>query len=430
MRMTLTIAALIAVIGPVFPVQAADKIYTLQDAYESALGTNEVVKIAEENVIQSQTILDQAWGHVYPTVTAQSGFTRYNEKLPAGEDTFTFQPLNQFQAAVVLRQPLYTGGRTMSALRIAKTLGQSSTSGLDAAKQGILLNAAEAYYAVVKSQKLVDVSTKSLERTEKHRKVTEREAATRKTKANLSALLRAKTLVSQARINIVRAEEAVKRARERLKLVANVPTDAILVEPEALEKPQTGLDHLKETAVATRPDYAAALQNMKIAEENVTIVAGAHRPQLAAEAALQYQSSHPETIIKGTIYYGALRLQVPIFEGGLSKSETAEARSKARQAELSAALLKRSIENEVYDSYTSLETVNSVLETVTSQFGFARDNYNAVEGLYSEGLLTSLSVIDAEQALLRTELELINATYDKQLEILRLKKSIGTLGKY
>ena len=367
-------------------------------------------------------------GSCVPVIIAQSGVTRYNEKLPAGDDTFTFQPLNQFQAALVLRQPLYTGGRTMSALRIAKTLGESSTSALDAAKQDILLNVAEAYYAVMKSQKLVDASTKSLERTERHKKVTEREAATRKTKANLSALFRAKTLVSQARINIVRAEEALKRARERLKLAANVPPDAKLAEPEAVEIPQGGLDQLKEKALATRPDYATASQNVKIAKENVIIVAGAHRPQLAAEAALQYQRSHPETIIKGTIYYGALRLQVPIFEGGLSKSETSEARSKARQAELSTALLKRSIENEVYDSYVSLETVNSVLETATSQFGFARDNYNAVEGLYSEGLLTSLSVIDAEQALLRTELELINATYEKQLEILRLKKSIGTLG--
>ncbi len=139
-------------------------------------------------------------GSCVPVIIAQSGVTRYNEKLPAGDDTFTFQPLNQFQAALVLRQPLYTGGRTMSALRIAKTLGESSTSALDAAKQDILLNVAEAYYAVMKSQKLVDASTKSLERTERHKKVTEREAATRKTKANLSALFRAKTLVSQARI--------------------------------------------------------------------------------------------------------------------------------------------------------------------------------------------------------------------------------------
>ncbi len=143
-----------------------------------------------------------------------------------------------------------------------------------------------------------------------------------------------------------------------MKLAANVPPDAKLAEPEAVEIPQGGLDQLKEKALATRPDYATASQNVKIAKENVIIVAGAHRPQLAAEAALQYQRSHPETIIKGTIYYGALRLQVPIFEGGLSKSETSEARSKARQAELSTALLKRSIENEVYDSYVSLETVN------------------------------------------------------------------------
>jgi len=40
-----------------------------------------------------------------------------------------------------------------------------------------------------------------------------------------------------------------------------------------------------------------------------------------------------------------------------------------------------------------------------------------------------LSLIDAEQALSMSERELMNATYDQQLAILKLQKSTGTLGK-
>jgi outer membrane protein TolC len=49
--------------------------------------------------------------------------------------------------------------------------------------------------------------------------------------------------------------------------------------------------------------------------------------------------------------------------------------------------------------------------------------------LFTEGLLASLSLIDAEQALTFAESEVMNASYDREISILRLKRSMGTLGK-
>ncbi len=420
--------ALLVLYGLSAQARSADKIYTLQDAYQSALGTNESVKIAEESLFQSEYRIDQAWTYIYPRLNGRSSYTRYNESLPPEGGPFIFQPLTQLQAALVLTQPLYTGGRTLAALRTAKTLREASSAGLTSAKQDILLGAAQAYYGVIKAQKLVEMSRNSLERMERHKKVTEREASTRRTKANVSALLRATTLVSQAQINLVRAEDGLKIAREQLNLVTKLPVDATLGEPASLDQPKEPLQQMQATALSSRPDYAGAQLSKKVAEENVTIVKGSHYPQLSAEAGLQYQESSPKTAFDGTIYYGALRLQVPIFEGGLMKAETAEARSKVRQSELATALLQRSIETEVHEAYINLQTVSSVLETAKLQMGYAKDNFDAVEGLYSEGLLSSLSLIDAEQALLQAEQGLVNATYDQQLAILRLRKSIGTLG--
>jgi outer membrane protein len=168
---------------------------------------------------------------------------------------------------------------------------------------------------------------------------------------------------------------------------------------------------------------------MQIALENVTIVRGGHYPQLYAEGGMQYQDSRPAIITDATVYYGGLRLQIPIFEGGLMKAEVSEARSKKRQAELKADFLRKSVESEVHEAYVNLHTSTSVMENAKLQMEYARENFDAVEGLFAGGLLPSLSIIDAEQALVFAELELANATYERQLGILRLKKSIGTLGK-
>lgn len=410
-------------------VLAADNVYTLQDAYQSALSSNETVKISEEGLLQSESRLAQARTYLYPRVFGQAAFTRYNKTLPPDSDALIFQPLSQLQAALIMTQPLYTGGRTLAGLRTAQTLQEATRKDLNTTMQDTMLSVASAYYEVLKAQKMVDKSRDSAKRMERHKNVTEREAATRKTKANISSLLRARTLVSQARITLTRDENNLRIARQKLRLLSNLPETAVLAEPALENQPVESIDALKTTALANRDDYAASVLNQKVAEENITIVRGSHYPQLYAEAALQSVDSHPETLMDATTYYGGLRLQVPIFEGGLMKAEVSEARSKRRQAELSSQYIRRSIETEVYESYLNYQTVTSVLDAVRLQYSDAKSNFDTVESLFGQGLVTSLALIDAQQALFLAERELVNATYDHQLAILKLKKSIGLLGK-
>jgi outer membrane protein TolC len=148
---------------------------------------------------------------------------------------------------------------------------------------------------------------------------------------------------------------------------------------------------------------------------------------VAAVAGLTYQNSAPTTALDATVYYGGIQLQVPLFEGGLMRSETAEARSKLRQADLAEELLRSSVRSEVQEAVVNLQTLASVIDTARLQLEYAKSNYDAVEGLFVEGLVTSLSLIDAEQALSAAERELAFALYDQQLAILRVRKAVGTL---
>jgi len=428
-RNTGTIIACIMLIAAAAAARAEGGTYTLEDAYSAALQTHESVKISQENTVQADSKVDQAWTYLYPKVIGQGSYLRYNETLPPNGGAFLFQPLGQLQAALLLTQPLYTGGRATAALRAAKTMQESSRNDLSTSEQNIMLSVAEAYYAVLRSQKVVEVSKGSLERMVRHRTVTEREASTRRSKANASALLRANTLVDQARITLVLAENELNVARKMLSLLTQLPDDAAISEPPSLQMYPDPVRVLQERALTSRDDYMSSQLNQKVAKENVNITAGAHYPQVYAEGGLRYQDSSPQTMMDATTYYGGVRLMVPIFEGGLLKAEVAEARSKQRQAELSTELLKRTIMNDVAESYLNYQAVNTVLETTKTQFDYARRNFDVVEGLFNEGLVPSLSVIDAQQALFLAERELVAATVGQQLAILRLQKAIGILGK-
>jgi len=428
--MKLQALALVLLLALAFPPAArAAQSITLQDAYDAALTSHETVKIYQENTVQADSKVDQAWTYIYPKVTGQGSYLRYNETLPPNGGALIFQPLGQLQAAVVLTQPLYTGGRALAALRAAKTMQKSSRDDLSSTKQSLLLSVSEAYYAVLRSQRVVEVSRGALERMERHKKVTEREAATRRSKANVSALLRANTLVDQARIFLVTAESNLKTARQRLNLLTQLPEDAAVADPPALQAPPEPVQTLQEQALKDRDDYVSSQLGQKVAKENVAITRGAHYPQIYAEGGIRYMDSNPATLMDATTYYGGVVLQVPIFEGGLMKAEVAEARSKQRQSELSTELLKRTIQNEVAEAYLNYQTLSTVLETAKTQFEYARKNFDTVESLFSEGLLPSLSVIDAQQALFLAERELVAASIEQQLAVLRLQRSVGVLGK-
>ena len=411
------------------PAAAADGAVSLQDAYVAALQSNETVKISQENVFQADSRVDQAWSYLYPRVTGNGSYVRYNETLPPNGGTTIFQPLGQFQASVVLSQPIYTGGRALAALRAAKTLQESSRNDLLTSKQSIMLGVAESYYAVLRSQRIVEVSRDALARMERHRTVTEREASTRRSKANVSALLRANTLVDQARTNLVLAETGLKVAEQQFSLLTQLPEKSVLAEPPTLDTPGESLPKLQELALQNRDDYVSSQMGQKVAKENVNIVAGAHYPQLHAEGGLKYVDSSPATMLDATTYYGGIFLEVPIFEGGLMRAEVAEAKSKERQAQLSTELLRRTIQNEVAEAYINYQAIATVLETTKTQFENARKNFDTVESLFSEGLLASLSVIDAQQALYLAERELVAASIEQQLSLLRLRKAMGLLGK-
>jgi outer membrane protein len=423
---TVALAVLILVASTAY---ADSKVYTIQDAYDAALKSNEAIMISGENAIQAENRLDQAWTFLYPRLTANGSYTQFDDVLPPGGGSFIFQPLRQFNASLVLTQPLYTGGRTLAALRAARVLRESGRNDFFSSKQTVMLGVAEAYFGVLKAQKFVEVSKNSLARMERHKKVTEREAKTRKSKMNVSSLLRANTLVNQARIALVRAEDGLKIARQKLSLLTKLPEDLSVADPQLLTAPAGALETLRQTAVQNRADYESAKLNQQAAAEIVTVTRGAHYPQMFAEGGVRYQDSQPQTGLDATTYYAGVRLQIPIFEGGLMKAEVAEAKSRQRQAELASALLKRIIESEVHEALTNLQTFDVVLETAGLLFGDAKKNFDTVESLFSEGLVPSLSLIDAEQALSLSEKELVSATWDRQLAILRLERSMGLLGK-
>jgi outer membrane protein len=190
------------------------------------------------------------------------------------------------------------------------------------------------------------------------------------------------------------------------------------------------IDCLKENALAERAEFKSVNMQKKIAEEQVKYAKGAYLPTLSIEGVYSKKDDNPAaaSFVKESIY-GGIKLNFPFFEGGLRKAEAREAESKLRQSELAYEDLKKTIHIEVENAYLDLITQKGILKSLEDQAAFARDNYNAVSRQFDFGLANSLDVMDANTLLVTAERQLIDAQYNYQLSILKLKHSTGTLLK-
>ncbi|MCL2670191.1 MAG: TolC family protein, partial [Syntrophaceae bacterium] len=125
--------------------------------------------------------------------------------------------------------------------------------------------------------------------------------------------------------------------------------------------------------------------------------------------------------------YAGISLSFPFFEGGLRKAELAEARARERQADLYYEELKRTIAIEVRVAYLNMVTQKGMLQFLSDQMAFSRDNYHAVARQFEFGLSSSLDVMDANALLVSAERNWTSALYNYQLSLLRMKKATGTL---
>jgi outer membrane protein len=92
--------------------------------------------------------------------------------------------------------------------------------------------------------------------------------------------------------------------------------------------------------------------------------------------------------------------------------------------------LQMSIKVEVRNAMRDVQTLAGVVEQYTAQVAFARENYELTSRQFAVGLATNIDVLDANSTLLSAEQQLAAATFDHDVAVLRVYKSLGQLSEH
>ena len=414
----------------------------LVSVYQAALANNADLAAARAQFQATQEAVPQARAGLLPQLGAEAEIasTRTEVDTSAGEEQFTRSGM-RYQAN--LSQPLFNAERWFQ-LQAAQALSDQARYEFALAQQSLIQQTADAYFSVLSSQDNLAAS-----RAEESAFKRQLDQANERFEVGLSDrtdVLEAQAGFDTARANRMIAERQVADAFQALYTLTNQ-------EYVALEGLEHGLPVLPpipndasawvETAAQQNLNLLAANEAVEAAEETVRQRRAGHAPTVDAVASYQRGdndslgfSNAGTTASLGFVprYDGeveqasiGVQLSIPLYRGGLTRSQTREAFYLLDQAEQQRESLRRQVVENTRNLHravnTDVEQVQARLQSIIS----SRSALEATEIGYQVGTRNIVDVLDAQRRLYAAVRDYNDARYSYILDNLRLKQAAGTL---
>ncbi|MBI4715542.1 MAG: TolC family protein [Nitrospirae bacterium] len=424
---TVLILFMVSVISPpIAPAQEA--VLSLGDVLFSAMDKNEQIRMAGERLFRAERDKERAISALLPKLTLEGNYTRYPEETASlGASTIVPQSEMSYNLLARLNQPLYEGGKLRSGLRIAEGGIAAGRNARTEVEENILFQTARTFYDVLKAQESLEVEKRNLTRLAEH--LRQAQVRLQVGEVTRSVVLRAEAEYAGGEAAVTQAENTLSVLREQLRKLAALPGEFALQRPEAsggdaaMAESEEGL---KARAEKSRADLQRRLTEEAVAKERVTFARGEFRPSLSLEGIYFQRGQDPEsTFFIDRSWSAAVKMDDPLFEGGLRRADVRHSLSSLREARLTREELEKEVDVEVHNALLALRTAEQVLISREKQTTFARENFEMVSKQFEHGLATNVDVMDANSLLLQAERDYTHAAIEKEFAVLALRKATG-----
>ncbi|MGY6627411.1 MAG: TolC family outer membrane protein [Oceanicaulis sp.] len=415
---TTTLAA-----GLIFSAAPASWSQSLEETLSAAYRTNPQLQAERARLRQSTEGVVQARSALLPSVSA-SGTLSESETWGGAGVGGAGGGNGSSSVGATLSQPLYRGGRTRGSINAAQARLEAGRERLRAVEQNVLFDAVSAHANVTRDQQIVSIRSNNVEVLgEQLRAARDRFEVGEITRTDVA---QAEARLSGARAQLSGAQAALAASRAAYARVTGVDP----VQPELIS-PGPGLpealDGAQNLALDNNPDLRAVEFNELAAREGIRVARGAMLPEVSVSASVnENRDSAFSGQARGSAQVQA-RVSMPIFTGGLNQSRVREAQASADEARLAGLTTRRQVIEAVSNAWNTYLAAQAVIESSREA---VRANEIAFEGVEQEafvGLRTTLDVLNAEQELLNSRLELVRAERDLAVASYGLLQTLGLL---
>jgi outer membrane protein TolC len=387
----------------------------LQRCIAIALSRHPVIQAAAGTIRAGDSRIGQARSGYYPQLNGSTGYSRTNP-------TSAGQVYDSYSSSVSLSQNLYDFGKTSTQVKIQELNRDSSRSDLDNIRTQVSFGVKQAYFGLLQAGRNRDVSREMVGQFQQHLDQAKAffEVGT-KPKFDVT---KAEVDLSNAKLNLIKAENAFRLARVALNNAMGLPEapDYEVADQLSSQRVEIDLDETLRKAYDRRPDLKAIAVKRKSLEQSIELARKSYYPSVTGNAGYGWGGgSFP---LDQGWSFGA-QLDVPLFSGFLTKYQVAEAQANLEVLAANEVLLRQTIDQDVKQAWLNLQEAADrgvAAELIVRQ---AAENLELANGRYASGVGSPIEVTDALVAASNAKMSQISALYDYKLAQSSLEKAAG-----
>ena len=403
---------------------------SVADAVSAALKFSPTVESRKALTDAARARLGQAKSgtrlQVSTTATATAGNMAM---ILAGPDSVQPQNLsllpdrNRANLNFMAMYPLYTGGRLAGKVREARSLADAAGSEAAASELDAAMTVKTGYYGALLARLYVDAYSKGVD--ESTERVRIAQAAFEDGGIAKYDLLRNQTELAESQRRLNDASRDAATALIDLKAIMGISPDSGISLGDELVYKESAEDlvSLRATALARRPEVAAARARSMSAAAGVDAARGAYKPQVYAVGMQDVGNAGGTGFGQG--YTVGVAAALPLFDGGQRASVVQEAEAMHRQARADERDAVLAATRDVDVAYTGMTAAAKNVDLAKAAIDQADEDYRVIRLRYEAGKSINVEVLDAIASLTRARTAYADALYQHAAARARLTRAIG-----
>ena len=415
--------------------------YTLNDCIQIALDWKKTVLSAGIDVNTAKKGLTSSYSGLLPSLQfstniAQNKFPNrrsvdFNFESLTFDTTFT-SSINNYSAGLSLNQMLYDGGRTINRVKQAKTNLITSKLNQRQIKSQVIQKVIQAYYDLLKAQKLSTVANKNLEMSNQQVDLVKKQFDIGLVKR--TDLLKAQVAKGQAEVDAINKKINLENSRRILfndMGLQDFGQNIIAIDQDwTMPKIPSSTDVLK-LLKSQNPTILISENQISLSDLSYKLSKGLRLPLLNSTMNYSANGATSNQLLNALdddwILGINLSISVPIYTGNNLSMQQQQAKLSIQRSEYSYITLLNDLRVQAEIIRETLNNYAEIIPLNQAIVNSAEEDLKLVTERYSLGSATILEVLDAQVSLLRSNSNLINTVHDARIQEANLKAILGTL---
>ncbi len=419
---------------------------TLQGVIAEAMQRNLGLRVAQANPTLTQKDIDLAIANLLPQVDVSTSYLITDDitalSRQGAQGQYNWLAGGSF-SQVVLSEP------AISNVAIQKLLKKSAEMGLLQTQLDLVIDVTSAYLNILRAKRNLDIQTQNVQVTRENYDIATAKEAVGYSGA--SDINRWEAQLSLSNIDLIDAVATLRQARFQLNQLLNRPINEtfqienvtmdeqmLMIADERLElidnygQLSKFADFLVSEAMQQLPELGqfdaniAAQERLALSQKrafylpNIGLTGSTNR--VVTKSGVPEQFPPIDNVTTWDIAVGA---SLPIFQGGARKHQLEQTQVGILQLKDQRADLRNQLEFRIRANIALVGASVSRVELSRQAADASQKNFEIVQDAYSAGQVNIVTLIDAQNNALQTELSALNAVYTFVIDFLNLERSIG-----